>query len=105
MATSKFQGTAINSGTPTNFTGLLYGDGSNVGSKALDAAPTENSTGIPSSGGTYNAIAQLVQESVFQIVEENGEFKLYWYGAAGTCPYTIVYENGVYNLYFQYTTV
>ena len=105
MAVSKFQGTAINSGTPTNFNGLLAGNGSSVVSKTIDSAPTENSTGFATSGGTYNSIAQLVQESVFEIVEDNGEFKLYWYGAAGTCPYTIVYENGVYNLYFQYTTV
>jgi hypothetical protein len=50
------------------------------------------------------SINQLIQESAFEIVEENGEFKLYWYGAQGECPYTIVYENGVYNLYFNYTT-
>ena len=51
-----------------------------------------------------NTLNQLIQESAFEIVEENGEFKLYWYGAQGECPYTIVYENGVYNLYFNYTT-
>ena len=51
-----------------------------------------------------NTLNQLIQESAFEIVEENSEFKLYWYGAQGECPYTIVYENGVYNLYFNYTT-
>ena len=51
-----------------------------------------------------NTLNHLIQESAFEIVEENGEFKLYWYGAQGECPYTIVYENGVYNLYFNYTT-
>lgn len=47
-------------------------------------------------------LESLIQESAFRIVEENGEFKLYWYGAAASCPYSIVYENGVYNLYFNY---
>jgi len=51
-----------------------------------------------------NTLNQLIQESAFEIVDDNGEFKLYWYGAQGECPYTIVYENGVYNLYFNYTT-
>lgn len=50
-----------------------------------------------------NTLNQLIQESAFEIVEENGEYKLYWYGAQSDCPYTIVYENGVYNLYFNYT--
>lgn len=50
-----------------------------------------------------NTLLSLIQESAFEIVEENGEYKLYWYGAQSDCPYTIVYENGVYNLYFNYT--
>ena len=50
-------------------------------------------------------IASLVQESAFSIVVENGEHVLYWYGAAGECPYTVALENGVYVLYYNYTTV
>ena len=49
-------------------------------------------------------IASLVQESAFSIVVENGEHVLYWYGAAGECPYTIALENGAYVLYYNYTT-
>lgn len=55
-------------------------------------------------GGFRNSLTQLVQESAFEIVDDNGTLKLYWYGAQAECPYTIVYENGVYNLYFTYTT-
>ena len=50
-------------------------------------------------------IASLVQESAFSITVENGEHVLYWYGAAGECPYTVALENGVYVLYYNYTTV
>jgi len=49
-------------------------------------------------------IAKLVQESAFEIKVENNEFVLYWYGAEGECPYSIVLENGAYALYFNYTT-
>ena len=70
-----------------------------VTGKAADAKKTGDEI-----SGIKNTLNQLIQESAFEIVEENGEFKLYWYGAQGECPYTIVYENGVYNLYFNYTT-
>ena len=65
---------------------------------------TEDKTQEAVNSEIKNTLDQLIQESAFEIVEENGEFKLYWYGAQGECPYTIVYENGVYNLYFNYTT-
>ena len=70
-----------------------------VTGKAADAKKTGDEI-----SGIKNTLNQLIQESAFEIVEENSEFKLYWYGAQGECPYTIVYENGVYNLYFNYTT-
>ena len=70
-----------------------------VAGKAADAKKTGDEI-----SDVKNTLNQLIQESAFEIVEENGEFKLYWYGAQGECPYTIVYENGVYNLYFNYTT-
>ena len=71
----------------------------NVTGAAADAKKTGDEL-----SDVKNTLNQLIQESAFEIVEENGEFKLYWYGAQGECPYTIVYENGVYNLYFNYTT-
>ena len=55
-------------------------------------------------GHLQNEIDAIVQESCFKVVEENGVLKLYWYGAQETCPYSIEYEDGVYNLYFNYTT-
>ena len=74
----------------------------------FDNVPTSGSNNPVKSGGVYSAFHDacdpLVQECVFEVVEEDGELNLYWYGADGTCPYTIVYENGEYNLYFQYTT-
>ena len=51
-----------------------------------------------------NQVDSIVQQSAFSIVEENGTYALYWYGAAGECPYTIVLENGAYVLYYNYTT-
>lgn len=50
------------------------------------------------------SIASLIQESAFEIEVEDGEYVLYWYGAAGECPYTVEYENGEYVLYFNYST-
>lgn len=64
---------------------------------------TEDKTQDTINGEIKNTLLSLIQESAFEIVEENGEYKLYWYGAQSDCPYTIVYENGVYNLYFNYT--
>ena len=52
-----------------------------------------------------NVISQLVQESAFEIVDDNGTLKLYWYGSQAECPYTITYQEGVYKLYYVYTTV
>ena len=52
-----------------------------------------------------NIISQLVQESAFEIVDDNGTLKLYWYGSQAECPYTIMYQEGVYKLYYVYTTV
>ncbi len=72
------------------------GDGNLQGFTATDLTGAANEL--------KNTLDQLIQESAFEIVDDNGEFKLYWYGAQGECPYTIVYENGVYNLYFNYAT-
>lgn len=55
------------------------------------------------SAGSAADFESIIQESAFEIVDDSGELKLYWYGAAGECPYTIAYESGVYNLYFSYT--
>lgn len=46
----------------------------------------------------------IVQESAFEIVEENGEYALYWYGAAGECPYTVEMDGDEYVLFYNYTT-
>ena len=53
-------------------------------------------------GGT--AITNIVQESAFEIVVENGDYVLYWYGAKNACPYSVELENGAYVLYFNYET-
>lgn len=46
----------------------------------------------------------IVQESAFEIVEENGEYALYWYGAAGECPYSVEMDGDEYVLFYNYTT-
>ena len=46
----------------------------------------------------------IVQESAFELVEENGEYALYWYGAAGECPYTVEMDGDEYVLFYNYTT-
>lgn len=46
----------------------------------------------------------IVQESAFEIAEENGEYALYWYGAAGECPYTVEMDGDEYVLFYNYTT-
>ena len=46
----------------------------------------------------------IVQESAFEIVEENGEYALYWYGAEGECPYTVEMDGDEYVLFYNYTT-
>lgn len=42
--------------TATTLTGVLVGNGNVVGTRAIDAAPTEDSTGFATSGGTDKAI-------------------------------------------------
>ena len=51
-------------------------------------------------GGAFESI---IQQSAFTIVEESGEMALYWYGASGTCPFTLALEDGEYVLYFTFT--
>ena len=72
---------------------------------AYDGTDTYTS-GTVGAGIKANAasIAALIQESAFEIAVENGEYVLYWYGAAGECPYTVEFENGEYVLYFTYST-
>ena len=76
-----------------------------AGDAAYDGTETYG-TGTVGAGISENAasIASLIQESAFEIEVEDGEYVLYWYGAAGECPYTVEYENGEYVLYFNYST-
>lgn len=46
----------VSSATSTNLTGVLTGNGSAVGSKAVDTAPAADSTNLVSSGGVYAAL-------------------------------------------------
>ena len=76
-----------------------------AGDAAYDGTETYTS-GTVGAGIKANAasIASLIQESAFEIEVEDGEYVLYWYGAAGECPYTVEFENGEYVLYFTYST-
>ena len=47
---------------------------------------------------------QAVQESAFEIVDDGGTLKLYWYGVQAECPYSIQLIDGYYKLFFNYTT-
>ena len=47
----------IDTSTTTSLTGILKGDGANIGVATVDAAPTEDSTNPVQSGGTYDALA------------------------------------------------
>lgn len=53
----------ISASTQTTLTGVLAGDGSTVGVRAVDATPTNNSTNLVSSGGVYNKITNDVAAS------------------------------------------
>lgn len=52
---------------------------------------------------SQDELNSIVQESAFRIVLEDGTYYLEWYGAAGSCPYTIEQEGTDYVLYFNYT--
>ena len=45
-----------------------------------------------------------IQESAFEVVLEDDEYVLYWYGPSGECPYTVEEIDGEYVLFFNYET-
>lgn len=55
--------------TSTNLTGVLYGNGNNVGVATVDSTPTENSTNLISSGGVAAAGANKLSLSQTAYVE------------------------------------
>ena len=57
---------------------------------------------VVSAQDLFEELMSAVQQSAFEVVVEDGEYVLYWYGVSGECPFSVVYENGEYVLYFNY---
>lgn len=74
----------ISTTTQTTLTGVLAGDGSVVGVRAVDASPTANSTNLAQSGGVKAAIDNAYQRTCNQNLLDN------WYfvggGTSGNFP-------------------
>ena len=76
------------------------------------AVGTKNGTPVPSTDPQYqnNAkyyadhIGLVVKESAFEIINEDNEYVLYWYGVEEECPYTVSLDGVEYVLYFNYET-
>jgi len=49
----------ITTDSATNLTGVLAGDGQNIGVKPVDAAPTASSSNLVSSGGVKSALNDI----------------------------------------------
>ena len=73
----------ISASTQTTLTGVLAGDGSTVGVRAVDATPTNNSTNLVSSGGVYNKIANDVAASYQRTCNPN-LFDNWYFAGGGT---------------------
>lgn len=52
----------ITDNTPTTLVGVLCGDGETVGVKAVDTAPTSNSSNLITSGGVKKAIDDAIAD-------------------------------------------